>query len=101
MRKRTIAKFSLNPDHPVDAELIKRLNAVGVRSKSSHLKLAACRYFGVLGHLVNINDPHTKAASAVSNHKTTTANAGINNNNTKDEDPLDNSSVFAGAFDNL
>jgi hypothetical protein len=93
--KRITAKFSLNPDHPVDAELIRRLNAVGARNKSSHLRLAACQYFGVLDHLVNVNNPYAKDTSAGIKQKT------INDKDGQDDDPLDGSSVFAGAFDNL
>lgn len=94
MGKRITAKFSLNPEDPVDAELIKRLNEVGARNKSSHLRLAACRHFGVLDHLGGINNSIAKDTS-IGNKQTPV------NNGFQDKDPLEGSSVFTSAFDDL
>jgi hypothetical protein len=94
MEKRITAKFSLNPEDPVDAELIKRLNAVGARNKSSHLRLAACKHFGVLDHLAGVNNPYSKDTATDKQNP-------INDKDGHKDDPLDGSSVFASAFDNV
>ncbi len=102
MKKRVIMKISLNPAHPAEAELIKRLDAIEGNKKSTHLKLAAFHYFGIIEQLVKANNPHMKEYSSAGISKQTGNDnyPGMNNNTQKKEDPLDGSSIFASAFDN-
>jgi len=103
MNKRVIEKISLNPGHPADAALIKRLKAIDGNKKSTHLKLAAFHYFGILDELAKANNPHIKeyVSADISRPSSNTNHPGMNHNSQKKEDPLDGSSVFANAFDNL
>jgi hypothetical protein len=83
--------------HPADAALIKRLHAIEGNMKSTHLRLAAFHYFGILDELVKANNPHIKEHSSAGIGMRT---SNFNNNNQKRNDPLDGSSIFASAFDN-
>jgi hypothetical protein len=100
MKKRVIVKISLNPGHPADAELIKRLDAIEGNIKSTHLKLAAFHYFGILDQLVKANNPNMNGYADISKQRGNDNYSGINDNDRKRDDPLDGSSIFASAFDN-
>jgi len=103
MKKYVIEKILLNPEHPAEAVLIRRLRAIGGNKKSTHLKLAAFHYFGVLDELVKANNPHTKEylSADINRQSDNTDHPGINPNSQKKEDPLDGSTVFAEAFGDI
>jgi hypothetical protein len=96
VRKRVIIKISLSPGHPAEAELLKRLDTMEDKTKSAHLKLAAFHYFGIIGKLVSVNNPHLKEASSADIGNQQSNDSSIK----KGEETLDSSSIFASAFDN-